>query len=129
MFKPFIIVIVLINFLSISGCSILKESNCGSELVVCGNVDPVAIRGTLRSRISDFKQCFSDDIKPNSKVFTLMFSVGQFGGATSSRVESQWASDSRILSCMERVIDETIFPIPIGGGTYDVKQPFNFSPK
>ena len=48
---------------------------------------------------------------------------------TRAGVEGQSSLPGRVKKCVVGVLRGIKFPSPMGGGTVDVKQPFNFYPK
>ncbi len=105
-----------------------------SETVVLGSMDPDVIRRILRDNIPFFRSCYQKELDRNggrdiSGTVKLNFLIGASGHVTRAGVEGQSSLPGRVKTCVVGVLRGIKFPSPMGGGTVDVKQPFNFYPK
>ncbi|MEE2670882.1 MAG: AgmX/PglI C-terminal domain-containing protein [Bdellovibrionota bacterium] len=105
-----------------------------SETVVLGSMDPDVIRRILRQNIPRFRSCYQRELDRNankdvSGMIRLVFSIGASGNVTSAGVDGNSKLPVSVKKCVVSVLRGIDFPRPLGGGTVDVKQPFNFYPK
>ena len=105
-----------------------------SETVVLGSMDPDVIRRILRDNIPFFRSCYQKGLNRNtgqdiSGTIRLVFSIGSSGYVSRAGVDGRTRLPARVKSCVVGVLRGIKFPRPLGGGTVDVKQPFNFFPK
>lgn len=105
-----------------------------SETVVLGSMDPDVIRRILRENIPQFRSCYQRELNRNSSKdisgsIRLNFTIGASGSVSTAGVDGQTALPPNVKRCVVGVLRGIQFPSPLGGGTVDVKQPFNFYPK
>lgn len=105
-----------------------------SETVVLGSMDPDVIRRILRDNIPFFRSCYQKELNRNagkdiSGTIKLDFAIGASGHVSRAAVVGKTQLRSRVKKCVVGVLKGIKFPRPLGGGTVDVKQPFNFYPK
>lgn len=105
-----------------------------SETVVLGSMDPDVIRRILRENIPQFRYCYQKELDQNaskdvSGTIGLVFTIGASGTVSKAGVDQSSNLPGHVKSCVVRVLRGIRFPRPLGGGTVDVKQPFNFMPK
>lgn len=105
-----------------------------SETVVLGSMDPDVIRRILREHIPQFRYCYQKELDRSaseslSGTIGLQFTIGASGHVSRAGVSSQTRLPSNVKKCVVRVLRGIQFPSPLGGGTVEVKQPFNFYPK
>lgn len=105
-----------------------------SETVVLGSMDPDVIRRILRENIPQFRSCYQRELNRNnskdiSGSIRLVFTIAASGSVSNAGVDGQTALPANVKSCVVGVLRGIQFPSPMGGGTVDVKQPFNFYPK
>lgn len=105
-----------------------------SETVVLGSMDPDVIRRILREHIPQFRYCYQKELDRNagrdiSGTIGLIFTIGASGHVSKAGVASGSGLPGDVRGCVVRVLRGIKFPRPMGGGTVDVKQPFNFMPK
>lgn len=105
-----------------------------AETVVLGSMDPDVIRRILRENIPQFRYCYQKELeaRPGSSVsgqIRLLFSIGASGHVSRAGVDGNSALPSDVRNCVVRVLRGIQFPRPLGGGTVEVKQPFNFMPQ
>ncbi len=105
-----------------------------SETVVLGSMDPDVIRRILRDNIPFFRACYQKELdKTNAKnvagTIRLLFTIGSSGHVSRAGVDGQTRLPAKVKGCVVGVLRGIKFPAPMGGGTVDVKQPFNFYPK
>ena len=105
-----------------------------SETVVLGSMDPDVIRRILREHIPQFRYCYQKELdrssnKSLSGTVGLAFTIGASGTVSKAGVTSKSNLPGKVRGCVVRVLRGIRFPRPLGGGTVDVKQPFNFMPQ
>lgn len=105
-----------------------------SETVVLGSMDPDVIRRILREHIPQFRYCYQKELDRNaskdvSGTIGLVFTIGASGSVSKAGVDQTTSLPGHVKTCVVRVLRGIRFPRPLGGGTVDVKQPFNFMPK
>lgn len=105
-----------------------------SETVVLGSMDPDVIRRILRENIPQFRSCYQRELNRNnskdiSGSIRLVFTIAASGSVSTAGVDGQTALPAVVKRCVVGVLRGIQFPSPLGGGTVDVKQPFNFYPK
>lgn len=105
-----------------------------SETVVLGSMDPDVIRRILRDNIPFFRSCYQKELNKNnakdiSGTIRLVFTIGSSGHVSRAGVDGRTRLPGNVKKCVVRVLRGIKFPQPMGGGTVDVKQPFNFYPK
>lgn len=105
-----------------------------SETVVLGSMDPDVIRRILREHIPQFRYCYQKELdrkagKDISGTIGLLFTIGASGHVSKAGVSRSTNLPGHVKGCVVRVLRGIQFPRPMGGGTVDVKQPFNFMPK
>lgn len=105
-----------------------------SETVVLGSMDPDVIRRILRENIPQFRSCYQRELNRNnskdiSGSIRLVFTIAASGSVSTAGVDGQTALPANVKRCVVGVLRGIQFPSPLGGGTVDVKQPFNFYPK
>lgn len=105
-----------------------------SETVVLGSMDPDVIRRILRDNIPFFRSCYQKELDRNSSsrvsgTIKLVFSIGASGHVSRAGVDGRTKLVPKVKKCVVGVLRGIKFPRPLGGGTVDVKQPFNFYPK
>ncbi|MFT6631684.1 MAG: outer membrane biosynthesis protein TonB [Bacteriovoracaceae bacterium] len=105
-----------------------------SETVVLGSMDPDVIRRILRDNIPFFRSCYQKELDRNtgkdiSGTIRLVFSIGASGHVSRAGVDGRTPLTPKVKRCVVGVLKGIKFPRPLGGGTVDVKQPFNFYPK
>ena len=105
-----------------------------SETVVLGSMDPDVIRRILRDHIPFFRSCYQKELDRNtgrdiSGTIRLDFTIGASGHVANAGVDGRSGLPSNVKRCAIGVLRGIKFPRPMGGGTVDVKQPFNFYPK
>lgn len=105
-----------------------------SETVVLGSMDPDVIRRILRDNIPFFRSCYQTELNANpgqdiSGTIRLVFTIGASGHVSQAGVDGRTSLPSDVKRCVVGVLRGIEFPRPMGGGTVDVKQPFNFFPK
>ncbi|MCT4643258.1 MAG: AgmX/PglI C-terminal domain-containing protein [Bacteriovoracaceae bacterium] len=104
-----------------------------SETVVLGSMDPDVIRRILREHLPQFRYCYQKELDKSvgsniSGTVGLQFTIGASGHVSKAGVKSS-TLPSNVRGCVVRVLKGIKFPRPMGGGTVDVNQPFNFYPK
>jgi pSer/pThr/pTyr-binding forkhead associated (FHA) protein/outer membrane biosynthesis protein TonB len=105
-----------------------------SETVVLGSMDPDVIRRILRDNIPFFRSCYQKELDRNagadvSGTIRLVFTIGASGHVSRAGIDGRTALPVKVKRCVIGVLRGIQFPRPMGGGTVDVKQPFNFYPK
>ncbi len=105
-----------------------------SETIVLGSMDPDVIRKILRDNIPFFRSCYQKELnarggKDISGTIRLVFTIGASGHVSRAGVDGQTRLPGKVKGCVVNVLRGIKFPRPLGGGTVDVKQPFNFMPK
>lgn len=104
-----------------------------SETVVLGSMDPDVIRRILREHIPQFRYCYQKELDAGrdnvSGTIGLQFTIGASGHVSKAGVSNQTRLPGHVKRCVVNVLRGIQFPSPIGGGTVEVKQPFNFYPK
>jgi len=105
-----------------------------SETVVLGSMDPDVIRRILREHIPQFRSCYQKELNRNtgrdiSGSIRLVFTIGASGSVSRAGVDGTTQLPANVKGCVVNVLRGIQFPSPMGGGTVDVKQPFNFYPK
>jgi pSer/pThr/pTyr-binding forkhead associated (FHA) protein/outer membrane biosynthesis protein TonB len=105
-----------------------------SETVVLGSMDPDVIRRILREHIPQFRYCYQKELDRNankdlSGTVELIFTIGASGTVSKAGVTSKSSLPGPVKGCVVRVLRGIRFPRPLGGGTVDVNQPFNFMPQ
>jgi len=105
-----------------------------SETVVLGSMDPDVIRRILRDNIPFFRSCYQKELNANpgrdiSGTIRLVFTIGASGHVSRAGVDGRTRLPRDVKKCVVRTLRGIKFPKPMGGGTVDVKQPFNFFPK
>ena len=105
-----------------------------SETVVLGSMDPDVIRRILREHIPQFRYCYQKELDRGrqntlSGTIGLQFTIGASGHVSRAGVSKRTGLPASVKSCVVRVLRGIQFPSPLGGGTVEVKQPFNFYPK
>jgi outer membrane biosynthesis protein TonB len=105
-----------------------------SETVVLGSMDPDVIRRILREHIPQFRYCYQKELDRNagkdvSGTIGLVFTIGASGHVSKAGVSQTSNLPGHVRRCVVGVLRGIKFPRPMGGGTVDVKQPFNFMPK
>ncbi|MCO4755787.1 MAG: FHA domain-containing protein [Bacteriovoracaceae bacterium] len=105
-----------------------------SETVVLGSMDPDVIRRILREHIPQFRYCYQKELdrgnrKTLSGTIGLQFTIGASGHVSRAGVSNRTQLPSNVKRCVVNVLRGIQFPSPLGGGTVEVKQPFNFYPK
>lgn len=105
-----------------------------SETIILGSMDPDIIRKILRDNIPFFRSCYQKelDARGGSKIsgtIRLVFSIGASGHVSRAGVDGRTKLPIPVKRCVVNVLRGIKFPRPMGGGTVDVKQPFNFMPK
>lgn len=105
-----------------------------SETVVLGSMDPDVIRRILREHIPQFRSCYQKELNRNrsqdiSGTIRLVFTIGASGAVSRAGVDGRTRLPGNVKGCVVNVLRGIQFPSPMGGGTVDVKQPFNFYPK
>lgn len=105
-----------------------------SETVVLGSMDPDVIRRILRDNIPFFRSCYQEELNssnqpPVSGTIRLVFTIGASGHVARSGVDGRTKLPAKVKRCVVGVLNGIKFPRPMGGGTVDVKQPFNFHPR
>jgi hypothetical protein len=105
-----------------------------SETVVLGSMDPDVIRRILRDNIPFFRSCYQKELdKSNanrvSGTIRLLFTIGASGHVSRAGIDGRTKLPVKVKRCVVGVLKGIRFPRPLGGGTVDVKQPFNFYPK
>lgn len=105
-----------------------------SETVVLGSMDPDIIRRILREHIPQFRYCYQKelDLKAGQDIsgtIGLVFTIGASGHVTKAGTAQSSNLPGHVKRCVVGVLRGIQFPRPMGGGTVDVKQPFNFMPK
>lgn len=105
-----------------------------SETVVLGSMDPDVIRRILREHLPQFRYCYQKELdktanKNLSGIIKLIFTIGATGHVSKAGVGSGSQFPGHVKRCVVNVLRGIKFPRPLGGGTVDVRQPFNFFPK
>ncbi len=105
-----------------------------SETVVLGSMDPDVIRRILREHIPQFRYCYQKELDRNAAkkvqgTIRLLFTIGASGHVARAGVDGRTRLPKDVKRCVVGVLNGIQFPRPLGGGTVDVKQPFNFYPK
>lgn len=105
-----------------------------SDTVVLGSMDPDIIRKILRDNIPFFRSCYQKELdarggKNISGTIRLIFTIGASGHVSRAGVDGRTKLPVPVKKCVINVLRGIKFPRPLGGGTVDVKQPFNFMPK
>ena len=105
-----------------------------SETVVLGSMDPDVIRRILRENIPQFRSCYQRELNRSgnssiSGTIRLLFTIAASGSVSRAGVDGQTKLPPTVKGCVINVLRGIQFPSPLGGGTVDVKQPFNFSPQ
>jgi outer membrane biosynthesis protein TonB len=105
-----------------------------SETVIVGSMDPDVIRRILREHIPQFRYCYQKELDRSSNrdisgMIRLLFTIGASGHVSRAGVDGRTKLPSHVKKCVVGVLRGIQFPRPMGGGTVDVKQPFNFYPK
>lgn len=105
-----------------------------SETVVLGSMDPDVIRRILREHIPQFRYCYQKELDRGgqnalSGTIGLQFTIGASGHVSRAGVSNRTNLPAGVKGCVVRVLRGIQFPSPLGGGTVEVKQPFNFYPK
>jgi len=105
-----------------------------SETVVLGSMDPDVIRRILREHIPQFRYCYQKELDRNASkrvtgTISLLFTIGASGHVSRAGVAGRTKLPTHVKRCVVGVLNGIQFPRPLGGGTVDVKQPFNFYPK
>jgi len=105
-----------------------------SETIVLGSMDPDVIRRILRDNIPFFRSCYQKELDTRSGsdvsgTIKLVFTIGASGHVSRAGVDGQTRLPGSVKGCVINVLRGIKFPQPMGGGTVDVKQPFNFLPK
>ncbi len=105
-----------------------------SETVVMGSMDPDVIRRILRDNIPFFRSCYQKELDRSSSsnvsgTIKLDFTIGASGHVSRAGVDGSSRLPANVKRCVIGVLRGIKFPKPMGGGTVDVKQPFNFYPK
>lgn len=105
-----------------------------SETVVMGSMDPDVIRRILREHIPQFRYCYQKELDRSasrdiSGMIRLLFTIGASGHVSRAGVDGSTSLPGHVKKCVVGVLRGIQFPRPMGGGTVDVKQPFNFYPK
>ena len=102
-----------------------------AETVVLGSMDPDDIRRILRENIPQFRYCYQKELETNagsdiSGTIRLLFTIGASGSVSRAGVDGNSALPAPVRNCVVNVLRGIQFPRPMGGGTVEVKQPFNF---
>ncbi|MEX1100023.1 MAG: AgmX/PglI C-terminal domain-containing protein, partial [Bacteriovoracaceae bacterium] len=102
--------------------------------VVLGSMDPDVIRRILREHIPQFRYCYQKELdRANddqvSGTIGLLFTIGASGHVSKAGISNRSGLAGHVKNCVVRVLRGIQFPRPLGGGTVEVKQPFNFYPK
>lgn len=105
-----------------------------SETVVQGSMDPDVIRRILRDNIPFFRSCYQKELdrrsgRDVSGTIRMIFTIGASGHVSRAGIDGRSNFPPRVKRCVIGVLKGIKFPRPLGGGTVDVKQPFNFMPK
>lgn len=105
-----------------------------SETVILGSMDPDVIRRILREHIPQFRYCYQRELDRGasdsvSGTIGLQFTIGASGHVSRAGLSNQTRLPGQVKSCVVRVLRGIQFPPPRGGGTVEVKQPFNFYPQ
>ena len=105
-----------------------------SETVVMGSMDPDVIRRILRENIPQFRYCYQKELDRSqsrdiSGMIRLVFTIGASGHVSRAGIDGRTKLPRYVKKCVVGVLRGIQFPRPLGGGTVDVKQPFNFYPK
>ena len=105
-----------------------------SETVVLGSMDPDVIRRILREHIPQFRYCYQKELDRSSEdsvsgTIGLQFTIGASGHVSRAGISNRTKLPGHVKNCVVRVLRGIQFPRPMGGGTVEVKQPFNFYPK
>lgn len=104
-----------------------------SETVVLGSMDPDVIRRILLDHLPQFRYCYQRELERTgndlSGVIRLDFTIGASGHVSNAGVDGGSNLPGDVKKCVVGVLRGITFPEPMGGGTVEVKQPFNFYPK
>ena len=105
-----------------------------SETVVLGSMDPDVIRRILREHIPQFRYCYQKELDRASNdnlsgTIGLQFTIGASGHVSRAGLSGRTRLPGPVKRCVVNVLRGIQFPRPLGGGTVEVKQPFNFYPK
>lgn len=105
-----------------------------SETVVLGSMDPDVIRRILREHIPNFRYCYQKELNKGSSknvsgTIGLSFTIGASGHVSRAGLYGSSRLPGHVKRCVVRTLKGIQFPRPLGRGTVDVKQPFNFQPK
>lgn len=119
--KKYLIVVLLACFGS--SCSLMTRSKFNSKEIVLGNVTPDRVRDALRSQLPLFKDCLKRLRGQRDIVVKLIFSVDKDGVPYNHSIKDIIKLSQLEIKCLTRVLNNTLFPPPLGGGSYDVKQP------
>lgn len=102
--------------------------------VVYGSMDPDDIRQVLRDNVSEFRKCIEGLTFKNwmTRTLKLIFTINKDGNVIKNSVlfkEPRIDTHLEAAKCLKNHLGTLKFSKPLGGGTIDVKQPFNFNVK
>ena len=103
------------------------------KTVVLGGMDPDIIRKIIQDHIPQFRYCYQKELDVASSEFSgvvkLNFIIASSGRVSRAGVDSVSPLPAKVKGCVVNVLKGIKFPRPMGGGTVEVNQPFNFYPK
>lgn len=104
------------------------------KTVVMGGMDPDTIRRILIEHIPQFRYCYQKQLDAAASSFhgvvKMNFDIGASGHVAKAAVEATTEGmPDDVRGCVRDVLMGIKFPAPQGGGTVEVRQPFNFYPK
>ena len=101
-----------------------------------GSMDPDVIRIILLDYVPSFRKCLNNDSFKSSKKsksegisVNFDFIIESTGEVSNIFIKSDASLSSEFTECLNGVLKKVIFPSPCGGGTVEVRQPFNFKPQ
>ena len=104
-----------------------------ARTVILGAMDPDVIRRILMQHVPQFRNCYQSVLDTAGGGFDgvvpLSFVIGPSGHVTKAGLYESSNLPSAVQSCVINVLKGIQFPEPHGGGTVEVKQPFNFYQK
>ena len=92
--------------------------------------DPDIIRRKLLEHLFQFRYCYQKILETtpsfDSGILNLKFTIGPSGEVIANSTFEDSKLPLKLRQCVIGVLNAIVFPEPLGGGTVEVWQPFNF---
>jgi hypothetical protein len=95
-----------------------------------GALEKDAIRGVVRDRIADIRECYNEGLRTDPALagaVSVAFTIAEDGETRAVHAASTTLPLPSVVDCMVNAIDDWTFPHPVGGEV-DVVYPFVLEP-